>query len=207
MSASFVHPKLDALPALDMESDRLARACGQGPSFSARSSFSQEDTDRPSYHERPRTLERRGLTSSSVRHGSPPRWEHPNFFGLGLGPGPGPGLASPRGIRPRPHSVRVPARVSQVPPIPHRPRSFSQPASIPTFTPSSPRPVLRSLQAVLDRDDVQLADCLDVQGVLERWTIHRHPRPTAAIESQEGATDSTYKPPFCRPEAEETCRD
>ncbi|PIL26630.1 hypothetical protein GSI_11296 [Ganoderma sinense ZZ0214-1] len=62
MSASFVHPKLDALPALDMESDRLARACGQGPSFSgsARSSFSHDDPRAGNWGSRPRTPERRG---------------------------------------------------------------------------------------------------------------------------------------------------
>ena len=216
MSASLVHPKLDSLPALDMESDRLARACGQGPSFSARSSFSQDNDDRSGsggdWDERPRTSERRGQpsstssttstscsASSSQLRSSPPRLECPDFVGLGLGPGP----ASPRmGIRPRPHSVRVPPRVAPVPPIPHRPRSFSQPASIPVFAPSSPRAVLHSLQAALERDDAQLplGECVDVQGVLDRWTALRPPHSAAVLEGsprQEGAPDimSTYAYP------------
>ncbi|KAM5545213.1 hypothetical protein V8D89_001324 [Ganoderma adspersum] len=126
MSASLVHPKLDSLPALDMESDRLARACGQGPSFSARSSFSQDDPTSASWDERPRTSERRGQplssssASSSQPHGSPPRWD--------------------------------------------------------------PRAVLRSLQAALERDDAQLplGECVDVQGVLERWAAHGHRRAHSA---------------------------
>ncbi|KAM5543193.1 hypothetical protein V8D89_003067, partial [Ganoderma adspersum] len=93
----------------------------------------------------------------------------------------------PRGIRPRPRSlVRFPAKVSLVPPLPHRLRSLSHSASIPVFASSSPRAVLRSLQAILERDDMQVGEWVDVQGVLERWAVYHCLQSATAMEGTTG---------------------
>ena len=162
MSAStFAHLKLNGLPPIDMESDRLARACGQGPSFSLVSPRAEPARGTPHWED-----------SSAALLGRPARepssngsyvWDHPE-------------LSASYGVRPRARSVRVPQRTSPTH-VPSRPRSTSQPASIPVFSPSSPRSVLWSLRSTLDQEGVQLDDCLDVQHVVERWSVQQR-RPS-----------------------------
>ncbi|KAI9063986.1 Rho GTPase activation protein [Trametes sanguinea] len=162
----FAHSKLTALPAVDMEHDRLARACGQGPVFALGGDFASS-----SRSQGPGSDESHAVGSSSrpaeslqVRHAVPPApldLEDPVFsvpFALAWG------------LRPRATSVRVSQRhLGSASHHPSRPRSASQPASIPVFAPSSPCAVLRSLRDVLDLQGVQMEDCLDVQRVCERW--------------------------------------
>ncbi|RPD58034.1 Rho GTPase activation protein, partial [Lentinus tigrinus ALCF2SS1-7] len=150
MPVSFARTKLDALPVVDMEADRLARACGLVPpsihwteSSSSRGSGRLDEGPAPDVDE--------GANAPSDPAG-PPGWS----------------------IRPRARSVRIPQRTTASQGTPSRPRSVSEPASIPAFAPSSPRPVLRSLREILDQEGVQLDGCLDVQHVVERWR-----RPTS----------------------------
>ncbi|KAI0359504.1 Rho GTPase activation protein [Trametes cingulata] len=147
------HSKLTALPAVDMEHDRLARACGQGPVLQFAESFSPSSRAQGSH----------ASTSSHTGNAStgeePP---HPDDLVLDVS------FALSWGLRPRATSVRVPQRRSS-PRLPSRPRSASQPACIPVFAPSSPRGVLRSLRDALDLQGLSLEDCLDVQAVFERW--------------------------------------
>lgn len=143
--------RMRGLPIVDMESDRLARACGQSPS-SALASL-RADTDAGGSHWQKASFER----SKPVRTPSSEAWDHPE---------------SSCGGRPRARSVRGPQRISPAS-IPIRPRSASQPASIPVFTPSSPRVVVRSLRELLDQEDMRLESCLDVQHVVEQWGVHQ----------------------------------
>ncbi|KAI0762945.1 hypothetical protein C8Q74DRAFT_1220744 [Fomes fomentarius] len=143
--------RMRGLPIVDMESDRLARACGQSPS-SALASL-RADTDAGGSHGQKASSER----SQPVRMPSSEAWDHPE---------------SSHGGRPRARSVRGPQRTSPAS-IPIRPRSASQPASIPVFTPSSPRVVVRSLRELLDQEDMRLEGCLDVQHVVEQWSVHQ----------------------------------
>ncbi|KAI0712839.1 hypothetical protein C8T65DRAFT_174318 [Cerioporus squamosus] len=169
MPAFFAQAKFDALPVVDMEADRLARACGLSP--------------------------------SSVH------WSEPSSSrGPGRAPSPGtdagastpsdPSSSSGWGVRPRARSVRIPQRTSASQGPPSRPRSASQPASIPVFSPSSPRPVLRSLREILDREGVHLDGCLDVQHVVERWrraaTSERGLEQEARSQGLGAADLSTY---------------
>ncbi|KAI0364849.1 hypothetical protein BV20DRAFT_955459 [Pilatotrama ljubarskyi] len=147
---SLAQSKLTALPLVDMEHDRLARACGQGPFLQFTDPFS---TSRPqgSLANDPHAWKR--STGEELSHS--------DDLVLDVS------FALSWGLRPRATSVRVPQRRSAR--LPSRPRSASQPASIPVFAPSSPRPVLRSLRDALDLQGMQLEDCLDVQSVFERW--------------------------------------
>ncbi|KAI0325686.1 Rho GTPase activation protein [Cubamyces sp. BRFM 1775] len=185
----FVHSKLTALPALDMEHDRLARACGQGPVFTFRSDCVPSSS---------RSIHRAALdaseASSSSTSASPPKAARTSSeLRANTTAPPAPlnlddtVLSMPFelgwGLRPRATSVRVSARhgasasgchanagaAGGAGHLPHRPRSASQPASIPVFCPSSPRGVLRSLRDVLDLEGMQLEECLDVRQVFERW--------------------------------------
>ncbi|KAH9856860.1 hypothetical protein C2E23DRAFT_882160 [Lenzites betulinus] len=159
------HPKITRLLAVDMEHDRLARACGQGPilacpagtalpSASASSSSAHlhgnsnadaASTFRPTHLATPR--------ASLVVHADDPLADDP--FALAWG------------LRPRATSVRVSQRAAAH--LPSRPRSTSQPASIPVFAPPGPRGVLRSLRDLLQREGRVLEECLDVRAVLVRW--------------------------------------
>ncbi|TFK81519.1 hypothetical protein K466DRAFT_604435 [Polyporus arcularius HHB13444] len=142
---AYAQAKLDALPVVDMEADRLARACGLSPT---------------SIH----WLE----SSSSLGFGRHNKAASPNAEAGASTPS-DPSSSSGLGVRPRARSVRVLQRTSASQGPPPRPRSASQPASIPVFSPASPRPVLRSLREILDEEGVQLDGCLDVQHVVERW--------------------------------------
>ncbi|OSC97035.1 Rho GTPase activation protein [Trametes coccinea BRFM310] len=144
--APFAHSKLTALPAVDMEHDRLART----------KSDEKQVVDSSS----------RPADSLNVRHAVPPApldledtvFSVPSALAWSL--------------RPRATSVRVSQRhQGSASYHPSRPRSTSQPASIPAFAPSSPCAVLRSLRDVLDLEGVQMEDCLDVQTVCERWQV------------------------------------
>ncbi|KAL7277471.1 hypothetical protein ACG7TL_008392 [Trametes sanguinea] len=164
----FAHSKLTALPTVDMEHDRLARACGQGPVFSLGSDFASSSRARGTESDESEShviaTSSRPAESRHVRHAVPPApldLEDPVFSVPS---------ALAWSLRPRATSVRVPQRhQGSASHHPSRPRSTSQPASIPAFAPSSPCAVLRSLRDVLDLEGVQMEDCLDVQRVCERW--------------------------------------
>ncbi|KAH9888572.1 hypothetical protein C8Q73DRAFT_748298 [Cubamyces lactineus] len=184
----FAHSKLTALPALDMEHDRLARACGQGPVFTFRSDC-VPSSSRSIYRSAGPSEASSTTTMSSA---SPPKVARTSSeLRASTAAPPAPlnlddtVLSVPFelgwGLRPRATSVRVSARhgaaasggnagaAGGATHLPHRPRSASQPASIPVFCPSSPRGVLRSLRDVLDLEGMQLEECLDVRQVFERW--------------------------------------
>ncbi|KAM5546145.1 hypothetical protein V8D89_000271 [Ganoderma adspersum] len=121
-----------------------------------------------SWGERPRTPERRSQPLSASTQYGVRG--HADSSGLELG------LSLPRSSRPRPRSS----------------------TPIPVFEPSSPRAVLRSLQVVLERDGVQLGECVNTQGVLERWAIHSRLQSAMALEGfagQEGAIGKTFGSP------------
>ncbi|KAI0644819.1 hypothetical protein C8Q79DRAFT_912022 [Trametes meyenii] len=152
----FAHSRVTAYPALDMEQDRLARACGQGPVLDIT----------PDRRLRRRNLDvGEGPSREPILALTPPHTMDNDDDRV---------LSVPSSLswalRARATSVRVPHR--QMPlhhHQPSRPRSASQPASIPVFSPSSPRRVLRALVEVLDPEGLQLEDCLDVRDVFERW--------------------------------------
>ncbi|KAI0666982.1 hypothetical protein C8Q78DRAFT_1072066 [Trametes maxima] len=154
-SPPFAHSRLTAFPILDMEQDRLARACGQGPVLDI-------PPERPSHRRNLDVGEGPSRAPALAPSPSPTANDDDRILSL-------PSSLS-WALRTRATSVRVPQR--QTPPHHHqpsRPRSASQPASIPVFSPSSPRRVLRALVQALDPEGVQLEDCLDVRDVFERW--------------------------------------
>ncbi|KAI0628462.1 hypothetical protein C8Q77DRAFT_1220911 [Trametes polyzona] len=159
---SFAHSKLNRLPAVDMEHDRLARACGQGLILVGLSSEFASSSNSHAGPSHVRGSPSKLASGSHTRSFTPPTplaMDEPILdipFALSWG------------LRPRATSVRVPQRHSP-PHLPSRPRSTSQPASIPVFAPSSPRGVLRSLRDALDLEGMRLEDCLDVHAVFERW--------------------------------------
>ncbi|KAI0761045.1 hypothetical protein BD413DRAFT_592635 [Trametes elegans] len=165
----FAQSKLTALPDVDMELDRLARACGQGPVHGLTVSPRSSDTALCESQ----LARGRGETSTS---GPIPASDVADDL-ASIAPN-----AVSWSLRPRATSVRVPQRPSPAA-TPSRPRSTSQPASIPVFSPSSPRGVLRALREALDLEGMQLEDCLDVHQVFERWDrVHdRGPGPGGAV--------------------------
>ncbi|KAI0653645.1 hypothetical protein C8Q70DRAFT_898137, partial [Cubamyces menziesii] len=194
----FAHSKLTALPALDMEHDRLARACGQGPVFTFNADCVPSSSR--SIYKSTRDVGEHASSSTTM---SPPKVARTSSELRATAAAPPPPLNLDDtvlsvpfelgwGLRPRATSVRVSARHGAAHP-PHRPRSASQPASIPVFCPSSPRAVLRSLRDVLDLEGMQLEECLDVRQVFERWerglarseaVQHQHQQPHQQLKYQ-----------------------
>ncbi|KAL1940424.1 hypothetical protein VTO73DRAFT_8996 [Trametes versicolor] len=156
------HSKFIGLSAADMEHDRLARACGQGPILvDLRSEPVTPSGSRFGQSHRSRLSDKSsGLSAADLLALSIPQDSDDPLLDIPF--------ALSWGLRPRATSVRVPQRQS-TPRNPARPRSASQPASIPLFQLSSPRGVLRSLREALEEEGVLLEDCLDVQEVFERW--------------------------------------
>lgn len=156
------HSKFIGLSAADMEHDRLARACGQGPILvDLRSEPVTPSGSRFGSSHRSRLSDKStGLSAADILALPIPQDSDDPLLDIPF--------ALSWGLRPRATSVRVPQRQS-TPRNPARPRSASQPASIPLFQLGSPRGVLRSLREALEEEGVLLEDCLDVQEVFERW--------------------------------------
>ncbi|OJT14508.1 hypothetical protein TRAPUB_8954 [Trametes pubescens] len=150
------------LSAVDMENDRLARACGQGPILvDFRSQPVTPSGSRVAESHRSRLSDKSTGISAADRLALPiPQDSDDPLLDIPF--------ALSWGLRPRATSVRVPQRQSTTR-NPARPRSASQPASIPLFQLGSPRGGLRSLREALEEEGVLLEDCLDVQEVFERW--------------------------------------
>ncbi|KAH9925878.1 uncharacterized protein BXZ73DRAFT_78860 [Epithele typhae] len=156
-----------------MESDRLARACGQGPVLASHSASSSPlqaartiPAPEPTFPSHlilaPASKVPAPEPSPALRSSKP--WEHPESASIG-GPWTG---------RIRARSVRAGPRKSPSP-CPPRPRASSQPAVVPVSAPSNPRSVLWSLREVLEQggDERPLDECLDVQRVLDKWAAHQ----------------------------------
>ncbi|KAI0737227.1 hypothetical protein C8Q80DRAFT_432709 [Daedaleopsis nitida] len=184
MAASLAHLKLNALSQMDLESDRIARACGQAPSFSVVVLSPRAGTRPGSSHSEtaaPSTSATSPSPSSSSSSPEPAKaGRTPSFIPWD-------------GSRSRARSMRTPHRTP--PSVPSRPRSTSEPAAVPVFSPTSPRAVLQSLRAVLDREGgagegvrVRLEGCLDVRHVVDMWRVQQR----RGLDSRGGADLKTF---------------